>query len=237
MLRRITACAVLLALFSAYLTPLAAKAAPAAKSKKNAKPASKLAPEFETAGDAADLVRVIIQTKGRPSAAQTDAIASKGGRKGREFEALDAMTALVPRGQLASLAARADVSYVSPDRLVGAQMAVTREATGAALAQAGIQHTPGVTGKGVGIAILDSGISSSHPDFQKNGKSRIVAAADFTGGGTAVKSKAILMGDGWLLGDAILFGDGVDREGHGTGVASVAAGNGAASKGYGQSFV
>src|ERR1044071_4741510 len=48
MLRRITACAVLLALFSAYLTPLAAKAAPAAKSKKNAKPASKLAPDFIT---------------------------------------------------------------------------------------------------------------------------------------------------------------------------------------------
>src|ERR1044071_9383356 len=181
MLRRITACAVLLALFSAYLTPLAAKAAAAPKSKKNAKPASKLAPEFETAGDAADLVRVIIQTKGRPTAAHADAISSKGGQKGRDFEALDAMTALVPRGQLASLAAREDVSYVSPDRFVGAQMAVTREATGAALAQAGIQNNPGVTGKGVGIAILDSGISSSHPDFQqKNGKSRIAAAVDFT---------------------------------------------------------
>src|SRR3712207_414239 len=110
-------------------------------------------------------------------------------------------------------------------------MAVTREATGAALAQAGIQNAPGVTGKGVGIAILDSGISSSHPDFQKNGKSRVAAAVDFTNGGAAVRS------NGWLMDDGILMSDGVDREGHGTGVASVAAGNGAASKGYNQSFV
>jgi len=67
MLRRITACAVLLALFSAYLTPLAANAAPAAKPKKNAKPAFKLAPEFETAGDAADLVRVIARLEAESS--------------------------------------------------------------------------------------------------------------------------------------------------------------------------
>ena len=168
MLRRITATTILLALFSVYVSPLAANAAAAAPKQAN-KRASKLAPEFEAAGAAGELVRVIIQTKGRPNTSHSDAITSKGGSRGRTFDALDAMTALVPRGSLASLAAREDVAYVSPDRLVGASMAVTREATGAALAQAGIQNTPGVTGKGVGIAILDSGISSSHPDFQMNG--------------------------------------------------------------------
>src|SRR5215212_7009179 len=100
MLRRITASTILLALFSVYLSPLAANAAAPAP-KKESKRASKLAPEFEAAGAAGELVRVIIQTKGRPSASHADAIASKGGTKGRAFEALDAMTALVPRGSLA----------------------------------------------------------------------------------------------------------------------------------------
>ena len=39
------------------------------------------------------------------------------------------------------------------------------------------------------------------------------------------------MGDGIMMSDGILMSDG-DRSGHGTGVAGVAAGNGAASKGY-----
>src|SRR4051812_8553953 len=192
MFRRITSCTVLLALFGAYLTPLAAKAAPAGSPKKEAKQSSKLAPEFETAGAAGELVRVIIQTKGRPSAAHDNAISSRGGQKGRAFDSLDAMTALVSRDQLASLAGREDVTYISPDRTVASEMAVTREATGAAIAQAGLQGAPGVTGKGVGIAVVDSGISLSHPDFQKNGKSRVAVAVDFTGNGTAVKTRGIM---------------------------------------------
>ena len=98
MLRRIIAYTILLALISVYITPLAAHAGAAAP-KKPAKRAKKLAPEFEAAGANDELVRVIIQTKGRPTVAHTDAIASKGGKKGRDFEALDTMTALVPRGQ------------------------------------------------------------------------------------------------------------------------------------------
>ncbi|HEX8556934.1 MAG TPA: S8 family serine peptidase [Pyrinomonadaceae bacterium] len=231
MFRRITALFILVALAGVYVSPLATREV-AASPKKNAaqKRHSKLAPEFETTGSAGELVRVLIQTKGRPSAAHDNAIASKGGSRGSAFEALDVVTALVPRGAVASLADREDVAYVSPDRLVTGAMAVTREATGAALAQAGVGKAPGVTGKGVGIAILDSGVSTSHPDFQKNGKSRVAASVDFTGGGTAVSKKSIVLNDG------LLMGDGVDREGHGTGVAGVAAGNGAASAGYGESL-
>ena len=155
MLRRIISSLVLLALATAYVAPLAAGAAPAPSKKNAPKRSSKLAPEFDAAGNASDLVRVIIQTKGRPTSAHDSAVASKGGRKGRTFEAIDAMTAVVPRAALASLAAREDVAYVSPDRAVVSEMAVTREATGAALAQAGVSNIPGLTGKGVGIAIVD----------------------------------------------------------------------------------
>ena len=209
MLRRISALTILLALVSVYISPLAANAAASPKQKQAQQRSSKLAPEFETAGPADELVRVLIQTKGLPSAAHADAITSKGGAKGRAFEALDVMTALVPRGSLASLASREDVAYISPDRKVSGAMAVTRESTGAALAQAGLQNTPGVTGKGVGIAIVDSGISTSHPDFQTNGKSRVAASVDFTGNGTAVSKKGIILTDGILFGDGILLGDGI----------------------------
>jgi serine protease AprX len=221
MLRRITSSLIILGLTATYLSPLALGAAPAPKqSESTPKRNAKFAPEFDAAAGSGEQVRVIIQTKGRPSAAHDTAISSKGGRKGQTFESLDALTAVVPAGSVASLAAREDVAYISPDREVKGEMAVTREATGAALAQAGLQGSPGVTGKGVGIAIIDSGVSTSHPDFSKNGKSRVVASVDFTAAANGVPTAG-----------------GQDRTGHGTGVASVAAGNGAASKGYGESYV
>jgi len=61
----------------------------------------------------------------------------------------------------------------------------------------------GLTGKGIRIGIVDSGIDAEHPDL----KGRVVATQDFTGEGP------------------------MDRHGHGTHCASIAAGSGAASGG------
>ena len=61
----------------------------------------------------------------------------------------------------------------------------------------------GLTGEGVAIAIVDTGIDSAHPDL----RGRIASVTDFTGDGPA------------------------DQHGHGSHCASVAAGSGAASEG------
>ncbi len=62
----------------------------------------------------------------------------------------------------------------------------------------------GATGKGVRVAVLDSGVDATHPDL----KGRVVAAADFAGTGSTT-----------------------DRNGHGTHVAAIVAGTGKASAG------
>jgi subtilisin family serine protease len=63
----------------------------------------------------------------------------------------------------------------------------------------------GLTGKGVKVAVLDTGIDRNHPDFA----GRIAATRDFTGGAGGVR----------------------DGGGHGTHVASIVTGSGAGSRG------
>jgi hypothetical protein len=66
-------------------------------------------------------------------------------------------------------------------------------------------HARGLTGAGVTVAVLDTGIDSNHPDLA----GKVIAAEDFTGDGGGV----------------------LDVVGHGTHVASIIAGTGAASNG------
>jgi serine protease AprX len=164
------------------------------RQKPNQRPARKLAPELEAA--TAGTVRVIVQTQGTPSAAQDEAIARADGKKQKAFAKLDAFAAEVPAGSLTDLTARQDVAYVSPDRRVRAQMDVTRETLGAGLVQRGFAGNTGLTGKGVGIAVIDSGISASHTDFQGNGHSRVAASVDFTSSGSQATSNGIIVSDG-----------------------------------------
>jgi serine protease AprX len=251
MLRRFATLLTVVALFVTSLAPLNVFASTATRKSRPVNGERKLAPELDSAKSGT--IRVIVQTKGRPTAAQDNAINAKGGSRRKSFDSLDALVADVPATALAELAARSDVLYVSPDRRVRAQTNVqtnvTREAVGADLVQqvavetgrfdgnaespgiTGVAESPGFTGKGVGIAVIDSGISANHPDFLKNGKSRVVASVNFTNGAATTRANGILVDDGILVGDGVVLADG-DRDGHGTGVAGVAAGSGAGSSGY-----
>ncbi|MEO8257375.1 MAG: S8 family serine peptidase [Acidobacteriota bacterium] len=102
----------------------------------------------------------------------------------------------VNAGQLDALRRDPDVDHLSGDIPLRPVMAITNAAIGADRLWTGSGGTPALTGRGVTVAVIDSGISERHSALRR----RVVATADFTGG------------------------DGVDRYGHGTHVAAIIAG-------------
>jgi len=155
-------------------------------------------------GHGHERVQVIIQ----PAAGWSDdldAALRAGGAQGiAQFKHLPFRVASLPAAAATALAARPDVAYVTPDRKVGHLGHITAT-TGADLVRTtNGTTTSGLDGTGIGIAVLDSGIDASHKAFlDKSNNLRIVYSQDFTGEGRTD-----------------------DPYGHGTHVASLAAGNG-----------
>ena len=135
----------------------------------------------------------------------------------------------VTGGQLDALARDPEVSHLSADSVVHPTMAVTHLAIGADQAWDGTLEIAGVTGAGIGIAIIDSGIDD-HDDLQR----RVVVSVDFVSDRgvrrvtTGVRGRAGSLDDS---GNELLARPGADsagtaddRFGHGTHIAGIAAG-------------
>jgi serine protease AprX len=153
--------------------------------------------------------RVIVQFRGEPD---VRAITGRGGRTGRSVGQSGARVAEISNVALAPLAEDPRVASVSVDGPTFSLM----ERTGAAVGAAVARQEFGLTGAGVGVAIIDSGISGAHDDFVSssgNGglawSSRVVHFTDFTSG----------FAGGWSTYATDLYG-------HGTHVAGVIGGNG-----------
>ena len=79
----------------------------------------KTAPEFAGTANVNGTVRVLMQTKGAPTAAHDNALATARGNKRGTYAELNTIVADVPLNQVESLAARADVIIAEPKALIG----------------------------------------------------------------------------------------------------------------------
>src|SRR5581483_2603173 len=181
---------------------------------KDSKGRHKLSPEltqFNTAVGQGKLnktqtIRVIVQFTERPEQKHFAKMAGWGGRNLRKFHSLKGGVFTIPLSALAALESDSDIAYVSPDRtLKNSSLDTFQETIGANLA-----HSNGWDGNGIGVAVIDSGVSD-HPDLHDpvTGLSRVVYSESFVPGL-----------------------DASDGYGHGTHVAGIIGGNGALSSGW-----
>jgi serine protease AprX len=143
--------------------------------------------------------RVIVRTvDGRPASPLVEAV---NGVAGRYFPWLGGQVAIVPDAAIERLANRPEVAAISLDRTVQGTMDRTSSATGSRW----VTEQLGVTGAGVGVATIDSGVNPWHEDLD----GRVAHFADFV--------------------NAQPFA--YDDYGHGTHVAGIIAGGGQRSNG------
>src|SRR5215218_2624245 len=206
--------ATLLALFS-LLAQLCAGTTAGAPQRANARAATPpdkvshaLRERLGRSGGAAQTEGVILQLTGKPSG-RLNALLNRADVHVRaQLNSFDALALELPLGVVEELASFGEVRFVSPDsEVVSTGHVVTTTGTDAARTSglvAGLVGLP-YDGAGVGIAIIDSGMDVTHKSFAAKADlsgSRVKFKKDFTGEGKADK----------------------DFYGHGTHVASSAAG-------------
>jgi serine protease AprX len=131
-----------------------------------------------------------------------EAVRKKGGKILYELSLINSLAVELPANGLLELIPEAEPSVVWPDVTARCCLDVAVPATGAARA-----HRYGLTGKGVTVAVIDTGIDP-HPDLVQP-ESRLSSWHDLVAGRP----------------------EPYDDDGHGTHVAGIIAGNGFASKG------
>jgi serine protease AprX len=150
------------------------------------------------------LVDVIVQFKVTPSGLHYRRMSARGAVLKTKLHSIRAASFRLPVSAIAQLEKDPDVLYVSPDRTVHLNSNYETYEP-AVLADVAAQQY-GFDGTGIGVAVIDSGIAD-HADFRTAGASRVVHSESFVVGNTST----------------------VDAYGHGTHVAGIVAGNGAAS--------
>ena len=151
--------------------------------------------------------RVIIMFT--PGWREPDEVRKHGTKLGRKLRLIDGRVAEVQNSVLKRLADHPGIASIHHDRPTSGAMNRTAVTVGARA----VQMEMGFTGAGVGVAVIDSGITSWHDDLTYNGSSsavqtrggqRVVGFVDFVNGQSSH----------------------YDDNGHGTHVAGTIAGNG-----------
>ncbi len=134
---------------------------------------SKIAPDLLNL-DPQTNVPVIVQWKSAPTSSQNSVVTLLGGILGPVLHLLNAVLYTVPVSSLNSLAANPNVVYISPDRPVAARLDNT-----AAAVNAHVAWSAGLNGSGIGVAVIDSGITANS-NLGTHGVKQVVYSYDFT---------------------------------------------------------
>ncbi|MGA7647547.1 MAG: S8 family serine peptidase, partial [Terriglobales bacterium] len=152
-------------------------------------------------------VTVNVQYKAFPTKSYLKARQTAGATVRWQLPTITAVNMTVPVSMIATLEGEANVVYISPDRPLNLMSNPTTEEFATAVEADVAASQYALTGAGVGVALIDSGIAA-HPDLNDgNGNSRVVYSQSFVAGDTTTS----------------------DKFGHGTHVAGLIGGTGASS--------
>ncbi|HKP73084.1 MAG TPA: S8 family peptidase, partial [Pyrinomonadaceae bacterium] len=152
-------------------------------------------------------LKVIVQPDEAWNDSLDSAVSYNNGTTNGSYTNFNARTITLPASAVQALAARTDVKYLTLDREVK-QLGHLSLTTGADAARA-VGGAANLDGTGVGIVVMDSGLDPKHTAFDDgSNKTRVVYQQDFTNERRTD-----------------------DPYGHGTHVASIAAGNGDVAQG------
>jgi len=168
---------------------------------------TKVDPLLQAQGTFFGRSRVILRaTTPQAVSSVTAAVGLLGGQILRPLPSVDGLTIDLPNVAIPALASNPLVARLSYDRVTAGAM----ERTGATIGATAVRSALGYDGTGIGVAVIDSGITSWHDDLTMGGGGqRVDRFVDFTASATQP----------------------YDDFGHGTHVAGIIAGNGYDSSG------
>ncbi len=186
------------------------------------------------------LEQAFIAFKAPVSSALVSELNAKGVTAGRVIPTINAVAVAAPRELLESYAQDPRVRAVTLQRQLQLHTYSSRPQIQADQLQApeslkdssgATLERPGVTGKGVTVAVIDTGIFALHPDFGVPGSSRVVTGLNFELS-LANRMLGVLPVEAW---DGYAQASGAsaleDEVGHGTHVAGIIGGDGFAASG------
>ncbi len=159
------------------------------------------------AADANAMVTVIVQYHQMPDSSHIKTMQMRGAAIQSKLHTIRALTMRVPVGMLAELAKDSNVAYITPDRQVRVTANPETEEFATAVEADVAASQYALDGTGVGVAVIDSGISCFSDLRNTNGVYRVVYSQSFLAGDNRTQ----------------------DWYGHGTFVAGLVGGTGASS--------
>ncbi len=153
--------------------------------------------------------RVIIQIKPGQDGNASQEVRKLGGRVGRQLKLIDGMVVELPNRVIKALAERSEVISIHDDRPTGQHLNRAAVTVGARA----VRRQYGYDGAGVGVAVIDSGITSLHDDLSYHGTNSQVRVVD------GQRTSAFV---DFVNGLTTAY----DDNGHGTHVSGIIAGNG-----------